>query len=56
MDYYEEALKIHEKAGGKLEIVSKVPVKTRDDMSLAYTPGVARPCKVGGQGGLRKTS
>lgn len=44
MDYYEEALKIHEKAGGKLEIVSKVPVKTRDDMSLAYTPGVARPC------------
>lgn len=44
MDYYEEALKIHEKAGGKLEIVSKVPVKTRDDISLAYTPGVARPC------------
>lgn len=44
MDYYSEALKVHEQAGGKIEVVSKVPVATRDDMSVAYTPGVAQPC------------
>ena len=42
----EKALKLHEEWHGKLETVSKTPVKTRDDLSLAYTPGVAEPCKV----------
>ncbi|MFA9376325.1 MAG: NADP-dependent malic enzyme [Lachnotalea sp.] len=42
----EKALLLHEQWKGKLEIVSKVPVKTREDLSLAYTPGVAEPCKV----------
>lgn len=45
MNYYEESLKLHEKHRGKMEIVSKVPLETRDDMSLAYTPGVAEPCR-----------
>lgn len=44
MNIKEEALKLHEKHRGKIEIVSKVPVKTREDLSLAYTPGVAEPC------------
>lgn len=42
----EKALELHEKWQGKLETVSKTPVKTREDLSLAYTPGVAEPCKV----------
>ena len=42
----EKALALHEKCRGKLETVSKTPVKTREDLSLAYTPGVAEPCKV----------
>ncbi len=42
----EKALKLHEQWRGKLETVSKTPVKTREDLSLAYTPGVAEPCKV----------
>ena len=42
----EKALKLHEHWNGKLETVSKTPVKTREDLSLAYTPGVAEPCKV----------
>lgn len=42
----EKALMLHEKWNGKLEIVSKTPVKSREDLSLAYTPGVAEPCKV----------
>ena len=42
----EKALELHEKWHGKLETVSKTPVKTREDLSLAYTPGVAEPCKV----------
>ena len=42
----EKALILHEKWRGKLETVSKTPVKTREDLSLAYTPGVAEPCKV----------
>ena len=44
MDYYEESLKMHLLNQGKLEVVSKVPVKTKDDLSTAYTPGVAQPC------------
>lgn len=42
----EKALMMHEKWNGKLETVSKSPVKTREDMAVAYTPGVAEPCKV----------
>ena len=42
----EKALALHEKWRGKLETVSKTPVKKREDLSLAYTPGVAEPCKV----------
>ena len=42
----EKALMLHEKWRGKQETVSKTPVKTREDLSLAYTPGVAEPCKV----------
>ena len=42
----EKALALHEKWHGKLETVSKTPVKTREDLSLAYTPGVAEPCKM----------
>ena len=42
----EKALMLHEKWKGKLETVSKSPVKSREDLSLAYTPGVAEPCRV----------
>ncbi|MCM1541203.1 MAG: NADP-dependent malic enzyme [Blautia sp.] len=42
----EKALKMHEQWNGKLETVSKTPVKTREDLAIAYTPGVAEPCKV----------
>ena len=42
----EKALELHEKWNGKLDTVSKVQVKTREDLALAYTPGVAEPCKV----------
>ena len=42
----EKALKLHEQWRGKRETISKTPVKTREDLSLAYTPGVAQPCKV----------
>lgn len=45
MDVYQRALELHEKARGKLEITSKVPLKTAEDLSLAYTPGVAEPCR-----------
>ena len=44
MDYAKESLKRHAQWGGKIEVISKVPCKTRDDLSLAYTPGVAQPC------------
>ncbi len=46
MTINEKALKLHEEWNGKLETVSKTPVKSRDALSLAYTPGVAEPCKV----------
>lgn len=45
MNVKEEALALHEKVKGKLEIVSKVPVKTAKDLTLAYSPGVAEPCR-----------
>ena len=44
MDYAKESLRLHEEKKGKLEVISRVPVKTREDLSLAYTPGVAAPC------------
>lgn len=44
MSIYDEAVKFHEKVRGKIEVVSRVEVKTAMDMSLAYTPGVAEPC------------
>ena len=44
MDYAKESLKKHAQWGGKIEVVSKVPCATREDLSLAYTPGVAQPC------------
>ncbi len=44
MDYYKESLKLHEQNRGKLEIKSKVRVKNKKDLSLAYSPGVAAPC------------
>ena len=46
MDVKQEALKMHFDNKGKLEVVSKVKVKTPMDLALAYTPGVAEPCKV----------
>ena len=44
MDYAKESLRLHKEWGGKIEVVTKVPVATKDDLSLAYTPGVAQPC------------
>lgn len=44
MDYAKESLKRHKDWKGKIEVISKVPVKSKEDMSLAYTPGVAQPC------------
>ncbi|MGB4337411.1 MAG: malic enzyme-like NAD(P)-binding protein [Bacillota bacterium] len=45
MSVREDALKLHKENAGKIEVVSKVPVRDRQDLSLAYTPGVAEPCK-----------
>lgn len=45
MNYYEESLKLHKKLSWKLETVSKVKLETKDDLSLAYTPWVAEPCR-----------
>ena len=44
MNYGEKALSLHEKWQGKIEVVSRVNIKTRDELSVAYTPGVAAPC------------
>ncbi|MBQ6720372.1 MAG: NAD-dependent malic enzyme [Oscillospiraceae bacterium] len=44
MDYAKESLKLHREWKGKIEVVATVPVDTREDLSLAYTPGVAQPC------------
>ena len=44
MDYAKESLRMHQQWGGKIEVVCTVPCKTREDLSLAYTPGVAQPC------------
>ena len=44
MDYAKESLRLHGEWKGKIEVVTRVPVKDKDDLSLAYTPGVAQPC------------
>ena len=44
MDYRKESLKLHGEWKGKIEVISKVPAKSKEDLSLAYTPGVAEPC------------
>lgn len=44
MDYAKESLRLHGEWKGKIEVISTVPVKTKEDLSLAYTPGVAQPC------------
>ncbi|MGM9662794.1 MAG: NADP-dependent malic enzyme [Oscillospiraceae bacterium] len=44
MDYAKESLRLHEEWKGKIEVVATVPVENKDDLSLAYTPGVAQPC------------
>ena len=44
MNYAEESLRLHEQWKGKIEVVARVPVATKEDLSLAYTPGVAQPC------------
>ena len=45
LDVYKRQLEMHETHKGKVGIVSKVEVATRDDLSTAYTPGVAEPCR-----------
>ena len=45
MDYNQEALKVHEQYKGKLRVECPAPLDTRDDLSVAYTPGVAEPCR-----------
>ena len=45
MDYNKLALELHEEKQGKIEVVSKVEVKSKEDLSVAYTPGVAEPCR-----------
>ena len=44
-DYAELSLKLHQKIQGKCEMVSKIDLKNKDDLSIAYTPGVAEPCR-----------
>ena len=44
MDYAKESLKLHGEWKGKMEVISRVPVSSKEDLSLAYTPGVAQPC------------
>ena len=44
MDYAKESLRLHNEWKGKIEVVTRVPVENKDDLSLAYTPGVAQPC------------
>ena len=44
MDYAKESLRLHEQWGGKIEVINKVPCSTKEELALAYTPGVAQPC------------
>lgn len=52
-DYFERSLTIHEQLRGKIAITGKLPVENKDDLSIAYTPGVARPCEVIAKDGSR---
>ncbi len=45
MDYFKESLSLHKRLKGKIKVVPKMDVRTKDDLSLAYSPGVAEPCK-----------
>ena len=45
MNYYEKALELHEKYRGKLDVRCDMPLENRDDLAVAYTPGVAEPCR-----------
>ena len=45
MDIAQESLRLHEQWQGKLETVPKMKIETREDLALAYTPGVAEPCR-----------
>jgi len=45
MNYFDESLKLHEKYLGKIEVKSKIKIETKEDLALAYTPGVAEPCR-----------
>ena len=46
MNTQEKSIQMHKKWNGKLETISKSPVKTREDLAIAYTPGVAEPCRL----------
>lgn len=46
VDYFEKSLIVHEQLRGKISVHGKLPIATRDDLAVAYTPGVARPCEV----------
>ena len=45
MDYFAKSIELHKACNGKLETISRVPVKTAEDLSTAYSPGVAEPCR-----------
>lgn len=45
MDYYKESLSLHKRLKGKIKVVPKIDVRTKEDLSLAYSPGVAEPCR-----------
>jgi len=45
MDFKEKALDLHKKNKGKFEVRSKIEIKNKEDLALAYSPGVAEPCK-----------
>ena len=44
MDLKQQALELHQQLRGKIEVVARKPIETREDLSLMYTPGVAEPC------------
>ena len=44
MNYAEESLRLHQEWHGKIEVISRVKVESKEDLALAYTPGVAQPC------------
>lgn len=46
MDVYEKALQLHYDLAGKIEVISRAELRTAEDLALAYTPGVAEPCRV----------